>query len=160
MSKVCTKCKVEKELTEFHKDSKTKDGLFIWCKACNAMRAKKHYIKNKEKIDKYNLEWKKKNPEKYIEAIKKCHKKNAEINRAKIAEIHGTKCVHCGATESKGKQKVLELHHSDPNGKEFTVTNRLHYSWDKIEAEVKKCILLCAQCHRAEHVRMKELQHV
>ena len=34
MKKTCTKCKKEKELSAFYRDSRTKDGLRCWCKAC------------------------------------------------------------------------------------------------------------------------------
>ena len=44
MVKVCTKCKVDKELTEFYKQKSTKDGLFSQCKSCE-----------KEGLKKYNL---------------------------------------------------------------------------------------------------------
>jgi len=32
--KTCTKCGVEKELSEFAKSKARKDGVFIWCKPC------------------------------------------------------------------------------------------------------------------------------
>lgn len=32
--KTCTKCKILKEKTEFHKSGQTKDGLRSWCKLC------------------------------------------------------------------------------------------------------------------------------
>lgn len=32
--KTCTKCKKEKEFTEFYKDKRKKDGLRCWCKNC------------------------------------------------------------------------------------------------------------------------------
>lgn len=32
--KVCTKCNIEKESTEFHKRSGSKDSLQSWCKIC------------------------------------------------------------------------------------------------------------------------------
>jgi len=32
--KTCTKCKESKELSEFHKQSRNKDGLESWCRSC------------------------------------------------------------------------------------------------------------------------------
>ena len=32
--KKCTKCKIEKKLSEFHKNKNTKDGLQFCCKVC------------------------------------------------------------------------------------------------------------------------------
>jgi len=45
--KICKKCNVEKSLGEFHKDKRTKDGLYKWCKSC-----KKEYDLIYRKTDK------------------------------------------------------------------------------------------------------------
>tara|TARA_Y100000114_G_scaffold62280_1_gene57095 strand:- start:1252 stop:1881 length:630 start_codon:yes stop_codon:yes gene_type:complete len=42
--KKCTKCGIEKPLTEFHKNSASKDGLCNWCKSCKS-KIKKEYLK-------------------------------------------------------------------------------------------------------------------
>src|SRR5688572_14985769 len=39
-SKVCTKCKVEKNLNEFHKDKSKKSGHYPSCKICQNIKAK------------------------------------------------------------------------------------------------------------------------
>ena len=38
--KVCTKCKMEKSLTEFHKDKSRKSGYHSSCKTCKNIKAK------------------------------------------------------------------------------------------------------------------------
>lgn len=59
--KTCTKCKQDKELTEFYKDRRIKDGLRSQCKSCMkgyhetnrekiTARQKAHYQANREKI--------------------------------------------------------------------------------------------------------------
>ncbi len=48
--KVCTKCKEQKPLTAFRKQSSTKDGLKYYCKECDNEMAKSYYSKNKNKI--------------------------------------------------------------------------------------------------------------
>ena len=56
--KKCTKCKVEKELSEFNKDKSRKSGLQCHCKQCKKEHFKKHYqpkIKNNQiKTDSLN----------------------------------------------------------------------------------------------------------
>lgn len=42
--KSCTKCGVDKPVSEFHKDASTKDGLRRWCKDC----AKDHHVQHRE----------------------------------------------------------------------------------------------------------------
>ena len=48
--KKCKKCGTEKELTEFNKRKKSKDGLRGECKSCWKEYQKEHYLDNKEKI--------------------------------------------------------------------------------------------------------------
>jgi hypothetical protein len=49
--KTCSKCKVEKELTEFHKDSKGKYGVRKICKDC----VHKYYVSNRGKPTKEDI---------------------------------------------------------------------------------------------------------
>ena len=58
-------------------------------------------------------------------------------------------CAKCGETRGY----VLDYHHVDPNEKDSTIA-RLTSNSTKIEnvlEEVKKCIVLCANCHREYH---------
>ena len=48
-SKVCSKCKQEKSLCDFHKDAKGKFGVRSQCKKCKKERNAKYYQKNSEK---------------------------------------------------------------------------------------------------------------
>jgi 5-methylcytosine-specific restriction endonuclease McrA len=58
--KICTKCKEEKELTEFSKSNKLKDGLSHWCKPCFAAYHNKwqleHGIEKAAKMKRWRLE--------------------------------------------------------------------------------------------------------
>ena len=62
--KICTKCKEQKPLEAFRKQSSTKDGLKYYCKDCDNKTAKSYYQKNKGKIVDKVKEWQKNNPEK------------------------------------------------------------------------------------------------
>jgi len=77
-TKICRKCKLEKDINEFSKKSETKDGKQSICKYCDKQKSKEWKKNNKEKVKlqrkKYNL----KNPEKIIEYQKKWAKKNPE----------------------------------------------------------------------------------
>ena len=62
----------------------------------------------------------------------------------------GGKCISCGYNKYP---EVLEFHHKDPSQKEFGIgQNGLTRSWEKVKAEIEKCNLLCANCHRELHV--------
>ncbi len=50
ITKHCIKCKIEKPLTEFHKDQSNKDGLNPRCKKCESQRNQEHYKQNRDKL--------------------------------------------------------------------------------------------------------------
>ena len=70
--KICTKCKEQKPLEAFRKQSSTKDGLKYYCKECDNQTAKKYYEKNKSKIIEKVTEWQKSNPDK-VKTYKKSY---------------------------------------------------------------------------------------
>lgn len=47
---------------------------------------------------------------------------------------------------------ALEFHHLDPNEKDFSISrNGSTRSWEGVQKELDKCILVCANCHREIH---------
>ena len=48
MTKICTKCGIEKELTDYHKEKSVKSGVRSDCKKCNNKRIAIYYKNNKE----------------------------------------------------------------------------------------------------------------
>jgi UDP-N-acetylglucosamine 4,6-dehydratase len=79
MKKVCSKCKQEKDFSEFHKSKKHKDGLFYSCKGCELMRGKGYYKENKKIINNNHKKYYLKNKD----IIKKRHKKYLKENKEK-----------------------------------------------------------------------------
>lgn len=70
--------------------------------------------------------------------------------KLELIKLRGGKCEICGYNKNIS---VLEFHHVDPNEKELKLDIR-HLSnsnLDKIEKELDKCILVCANCHREIH---------
>lgn len=49
-TKQCTKCKEIKELSEFHKNKATKDGLSCWCKICGNKSTSAYKKSHPEKV--------------------------------------------------------------------------------------------------------------
>jgi len=53
--KLCSKCKKQKDESEFGKHRKSKDGLGCWCKECVRANARERYeIKKRDSVKKYN----------------------------------------------------------------------------------------------------------
>jgi transcription elongation factor Elf1 len=75
------------------------------------------------------------------DAVIKRRRKLKEI----LVEEHGGSCKVCGYNRYVG---ALDFHHLDPSQKEFGLGMRgLTRSLTKIQAEARKCVLLCGNCH-------------
>jgi predicted HNH restriction endonuclease len=73
--------------------------------------------------------------------------------KRKCIEYKGGKCESCGYDKYDG---ALEFHHKDPLKKDFSIANaRLTSFSDKVKEELDKCLILCSNCHREEHARLK-----
>lgn len=71
------------------------------------------------------------------------------IDRKKKAiELMGGKCCECGYNKNYA---ALEFHHLDPIQKEYEWVKLRLRNWDNIIKELKKCILLCKNCHVEIH---------
>lgn len=64
-----------------------------------------------------------------------------------LVDLLGGKCSKCGYNRSL---QALDFHHKD-NNKEFELSKNMKKKLSFLEKEAKKCILLCANCHREEH---------
>lgn len=53
-------------------------------------------------------------------------------------------CSICGENDPR----VLEFDHLDPKTKSYNISEMISLSIKKIEEEVLKCRILCANCHR------------
>jgi len=82
--------------------------------------------------------------------------------RKKIREMAvsygGSKCAICGYNKCI---KALEFHHIDSKGKDFGISAKGYTrSWVQVKREIKKCILLCANCHREVHEGITQLSKI
>ena len=58
------------------------------------------------------------------------------------------KCKTCGESH----YACLEFHHLDPSKKELSVAEMADkQNWKELMAEIRKCEVLCANCHRKFH---------
>ncbi len=103
--KKCTKCGIEKPLSEFYKNKATKDGKRSRCKNCFAL----YRLENKDKITEYNARYYQENKEKI------CKKQTLyqQENKDKIAEYNARYRL-----ENKGKiTKQRALYRLENKGK-------------------------------------------
>lgn len=136
MKKICVTCNGEKNLSEFRKDRSRKDGYRSSCKICD-----REYHRSKHQ-------------EKYGEKRAIRDRKKRDENRSKLTEIKRQNgCLCCDENEPI----CLEFHHTEPNEKEFMISAHTHRSWSFIEKELKKCVIVCSNCHKKIHAGLISL---
>jgi hypothetical protein len=77
-------------------------------------------------------------------------------SRVKLLEMLGGECEKCGF---KGNPAALQFHHIDPSNKKYSLHSKNLLRSDRVE-EAKKCIVLCANCHLAEHTNKEFLKKI
>lgn len=73
-------------------------------------------------------------------------------NKAKAVTLAGGKCTNCGYDKYIG---ALEFHHTDTSIKEDNWSKKWTLSEAKIKLALIGTILLCANCHREEHEKLR-----
>ena len=108
--------------------------------------------KYKSDTAEYHREWYAKNKARRVELNKKWQ----EGVKQWYAEYKKTlTCSRCPESDAV----CLDFHHLDPTKKDYTVSQTMWSgaSIKKILTEIEKCVVLCANCHRKEHARLKEI---
>lgn len=83
-----------------------------------------------------------------------CKRTVTNARRAKLRQWLDTYkrtrvCERCGFADFR----ALQFHHKESGGKEFNLADMVHSGFReaKIQCEISKCIVLCANCHQIEH---------
>ena len=71
------------------------------------------------------------------------YKKRREYAIIKLGGV----CVYCGRTNN------LEFDHINKASKKFSIAKLMNFSIEEFEKELKKCQLLCSQCHDRKTVK-------
>ncbi len=80
---------------------------------------------------------------------KNAHRKVAcDAMRKKVGDLKvATGCAKCGYDAHPA---ALHFNHLDPSTKKFNIGASMGIRWDRIEEEIAKCEVLCANCHAIE----------
>jgi len=128
--KKCTTCGDDKDINEFNKNKSKKDGYNNICRVCSNARSKRYYQENRDH---------------HIKLVSKRRIKTVTENRIKLFDYYKLNpCIDCGESDPI----VLELDHRDESDKEYNVSEMINFSWKNIRAEIDKCDVRCANCHR------------
>lgn len=71
--------------------------------------------------------------------------KARQKRKADLVYLMGGKCILCGYDKC---QQALEFHHIDKNTKKYGLSSGNCHSWEEDIEEVKKCALVCSNCHK------------
>ena len=128
VKKVCPKCKERKSVKDFCKSARMKSGYQNWCKTCMSANTMERYKKDKTKFNARNVKYKKRKLLKLYEYLKDKY------------------CKDCG----ESNPLVLDFDHvkKGTKFKEISVMCNQGYSWEMVSVEIKKCEIVCANCHR------------
>lgn len=100
---------------------------------------RQHYLANKEKYA----------------ASRKCNTPHyRKRNKSYVDRVKMFKgCAHCGY---KKCSMALEFHHTDSANKKLAISKLVSHNYciATIKTELRKCVILCANCHREEHERL------
>jgi hypothetical protein len=110
-------------------------GYQSLCKQCKRTYNSQNYKKNKGLI---------------VLRVMKRNELNRKLIRANIVDYLATHpCVKCGEKD----MVVLDFHHIVPSQKRMPVSIMVSrsFSWGTVLKEIKKCEVLCANCHRRFH---------
>ena len=93
----------------------------------------------------------------YYLATRRCKKctihqstERKKLLKQRAVDYKGGRCQLCGYNKHIA---ALEFHHIDPSKKDFNI-GMAAKSWSTTLKELDKCMLVCANCHREEHVRL------
>ena len=101
---------------------------------------------NKEQLDEQlrRKEFYKQNRERLLEYQNKRYNDTLDVFQQWKKTL---KCCRC----EENDVACLEFHHSDPETKENNVVRMVSRSVKSVVKELKKCVVVCANCHRRIH---------
>lgn len=104
-------------------------------KAYHKLRSREHYLKNKAAV------------------IQKTADKKKQFKEEWRAFKSTLRCTVCGF----GHIAALDFHHTDPSQKDGNIHRLVsNGQFKKVREEIKKCVVLCANCHRIHHHEEKK----
>lgn len=132
-TKICSVCEESRFLSDFAWRSKEKGTRHSGCKICHR-KHRNDYYKNSNDEKKRILE--------------SNNKRKKEIRKWFKAFKKSLKCNRC----TENRPATLQFHHSDNNSKEKDVSKLVSLgNKERIIEEIKKCEVLCANCHMEHH---------
>jgi len=136
----CSKCEEDKDSVEFSPSKQSKSGKTSWCKECKRKTMREHHrIKSQD-------------PE-YRRGKSQASIVRSRRNKKIIDKYQECGCIICDEKETH----ALVFHHVDPRKKEIAVSSSVLRALHKTLAEIKKCVVLCRNCHAKVHAGILDI---
>lgn len=132
----CSKCLEYKDIQYFGKNKTRTDGLQIYCKECAKKYMKNYYESNHSK---------------HVAAVLKIKQKNKiKIKEFILEYLRDNPCVDCG----ESRIPTLDFDHVRGNkNKAVAYFLSVGAELKKVQEEISKCEVRCANCHRRKTYR-------
>ena len=101
-TKVCTKCSESKQLSDFSKSKRSKDGLEHACRDCRSLKNRAYYSSNKEKVLAECKAYRENNKDKESARKKAYYEANLDKVLADMKAWNGANPDHKAALGGKG----------------------------------------------------------
>jgi hypothetical protein len=111
--------------------NKTKGVHEHWCVECHRAYRREHYRLNRAA---------------YLDRLRTTGRRKMLLHRARITALKNRPCMDCG-----NSYPAVCMDFDHVLGKKLISVSLLpstRYRWERIEAEIAKCDLVCANCHR------------
>ena len=130
--KTCTRCGIAKPIAAFATRRKERGTLQSWCRDCHRAYAAERY----ERFT----------PEQRARKNRAARERQRQLRGRVWAHLASQRCADCGESD------VLVLEFDHRGGKRACVADMVSNSapWDEIQAEIAKCEVRCANCHRRQ----------
>jgi len=134
MERRCARCGIEKPLDDFGGGTPQNPKRDCYCRPCRAEYGRAHYLENRQR---------------YIQkAMERTNELCAQNYERLIPYLQARRCADCG------ERDVIVLEFDHVGNKAFNIGNALRErAWPQILAEIEKCEIVCANCHRRRTAR-------
>src|SRR5215831_1722709 len=135
-TKKCPRCHRDLPFSEY--GIRTNGRFQYWCRKCHRLYQRQYYEEHQEYYAKLVAE-------------------RVERNRAMVRKAKSVPCADC---RCRYPHYVMDFDHRPGEKKCFALANTMgqtRISADRLQAEIAKCDVVCANCHRIRtHLRRKQ----
>jgi len=137
--KRCSKCKITKSISEFHKDAKSKDGYHGYCKKCMSKHNAKYKQTEQGKVANKHYDQSKKGKIAHLKALRHYWNSHSEYRRATSAVSHAIRDGKLPRLE------ILKCHYCHEQAEQY------HHHLGYEPEHFLNVVSVCRSCHSFIH---------